>query len=89
MALRRGVPVYQHGTVEVISLFQHGFCNFNFSFCSSITFRMVRGWCGVFKPVLNRELSVVFTDKLWSIISVADGCNTVSCEVSFCFSNDF
>ena len=42
----------------------------------------------MFKLVFNKELPVVFTDKLWSVISVADGWNSVSCEVSFCFFND-
>ena len=42
----------------------------------------------MFKPVFNRELPVVFTDKLWSVVKVADGWNTVSCEVSFCFFDD-
>ena len=37
------------------------------------------------KPVLNRELPVVFTDKVWFVISVADGWNTVFYEVNFRF----
>lgn len=87
VALRRVVSVYKHGTVAVIGFFQNGFSYLNSSFCSPVTFRMVRRRRGVFETVLYRELSVVFTDELWSVVSVANGWNTMSCEMSFCFLN--
>ena len=74
--------------MEVISFLQHGFCNFNSSFRSSVAFRVVRGRSGFLETIFHRKRPVLLAYELWTVISVADCWNTISCKVGFCFLDD-
>ena len=49
---------------------------------------MVRGGSGVLETIFHSELPVLVAYELWTVISVADCWNTISCEVGFGLLND-
>ena len=49
-----------------------------------LVFGMERGGSGVLETVCHSERPALLAYELWTVISVADCWNPISCKVSFC-----